>query len=101
MILKKFTYTGFQSELTSELNSSNSYEYYTFEKSFVEVLDKHLPKKRNIFRDNQEPHVNKTLHSGIKKCSQLKIKAMKSNENKESHFLCDCSSKCRLLSVRY
>ena len=35
-------------------------------------------KKRKILRGNHKPHVNKTLHSAIIKCSQLKIKAMKS-----------------------
>ena len=63
---KKFMYTDFQ----SELNSRNSYEYCAFEKSFVEVLDKHAPKKRKILRVNQKPHVIKTLHSGIMKCSE-------------------------------
>ena len=76
---KKFTFKAFQSELINELNSRNSYEYSAFEKSFVEVLNKHAPKKRKILRGNQKPHVNKTLHSGIMKCSQLKIKAMRSN----------------------
>ena len=37
---KKFTFTNFQSEIISKLSSRNSYEYCTFEKSFVEVLDK-------------------------------------------------------------
>ena len=73
---KKITYTDFQSELISELNSRNSYEYCTFEKNFVEVLDKHAPKKRKILRRNHKPHVNKTLHSAIMKCSKVKIKAM-------------------------
>ena len=44
-----------QSELISEPNSRNSYEYCTFEKCFVEVLDKHAPKKRKIFRGNHKP----------------------------------------------
>ena len=44
---KKFTYTNFQSELKSKLNSRNSYQYYTSEKSFAEVLDNHAPKKKN------------------------------------------------------
>ena len=33
--------------------------------------------KRKILRGNYKPHVNKTLRSGIMKCTQLKIKAMK------------------------
>ena len=34
-------------------------------------------KKRNILRGNHKPHVNKTLHSAIMTCSELKIKAIK------------------------
>ena len=50
-------------------------------------------KKRKILRGNDKPHVNKTLHSAIIKCSQLKIKAMKSKsenyiiEYKKQHNL--------------
>ena len=90
---KKFTFTDFQSELINEFISRNSYEYCAFEKSFVKVLNKHAPKKRKILRGNKKPHVNKTLHSRIMKCSQLKIKAMKSNfkndiiEYKKQHNL--------------
>ena len=62
---KKITYTDFQSELISELNSRNSNEYCAFEESFVEGLDKHAPKKRKILRGNYKLHVNKTLHSAI------------------------------------
>ena len=49
--------TDFPSELINEPNLRNSYEYCTFEKSFVEALDKHAPKKRKILRGNHKPHV--------------------------------------------
>ena len=77
---KKVTCTDFQSELNlnlSEYNSRNSYVCCTFDKSFVEFLDKHSPKKRKILRENHKTHVNKTLHSAIMKYPQLKIKAVK------------------------
>ena len=61
---KKFTQTDFQSELISEPNSRNSYEYCSFERRFVEVLDKHTPEKRKFLPGNYKLHVNKTLHSG-------------------------------------
>ena len=48
-----------------------------FEKSFVEDLDKHVPKKRKVFLGNQNPHVKKTLRSVIMKGSKLKTKATK------------------------
>ena len=71
-------FTNFQSELISKLNSRNSSEYYTFEKRFVAVLDKHATKKRKLLGGNYKPHINKTLRSVIMKPSQLKNKAMKS-----------------------
>ena len=53
------------------------------EESFVEVFDKHAPKKWKILRGTQKPHVNKTLISAIMKCSQLKIKGMKSKSKND------------------
>ena len=53
------------------------------EESFVEGFDKNAPKKKIIYRGNHKPHVNKTLHSAIMKCSQLKIKAMKSKSKND------------------
>ena len=59
--------------MISQLNSRNSDEYCTLEKSFVEVLDKFAaPKMRKIFRGNQKPHVNETLSSAITKRSHSK-----------------------------
>ena len=69
---KKFTFTNFQYELISQLNSRNSHEYFTFEKSFIEVLDKLVPKKKKIIRGNQIPYFDKTLRSAVMKSSQLK-----------------------------
>ena len=45
-----------------------------FEKSFVEVLDTHAPKKKKFLCGNQKPYVNKTLRSEIMKRSQLKTR---------------------------
>ena len=43
---KKITLTNFQSELISKLNSCKSCEYCIFEKSFAEVLNKHVLKNK-------------------------------------------------------
>ena len=70
---KNVTYTDFQSEQDlnlSEPKSHNSYEYCTFDKSFVKFLYKHAPKRRKILHGNHK-------HYAITKCSQLKIKIMK------------------------
>ena len=50
----------------------------------MEVLDTHAPKRRKILRGNHKPQVNKALQSAILKCSQLKIKAMKSKSKNDA-----------------
>ena len=96
---KKITYTDFQSELNlnlSEPNSRNSYVYCTFDKSFVEVLDKYVPKKRKSLRGNHKPHVNKTLHSAIINCSQLEIKAKKpKSKNEYNNLVVKLKKRCK------
>ena len=76
-------FTDFQSELINKPISRNSYEYCTFEKSFVEVLDTYAPKKKKNLCGNHKPHVNKALHSAIMKWSKLKLKAMKSKSKND------------------
>ena len=66
------------------------------EKSFVEVLDKHAPKKRKILRGNHKPHVNKTLHSAIMNCSQLETKAMKpKSKNEYNNSVVKLKKRCK------
>ena len=69
VILKNLRIQNFQFKLINKFNSRNACEYCTFEKNFVEVLDKHAPKQRKIFLVNQKPHINKTLRSAIMKRS--------------------------------
>ena len=49
--------------------------YEKFEKTFVNVLNAHAPKKTKVLRGNQKPHVDKNLCKAIMKCSKLKNKA--------------------------
>ena len=53
------------------------HDYSDFEKTFIDILNKHAPKKIKTFRGNEKPHINKTLRKGIMKRSQLKNKANK------------------------
>ena len=78
VVLKNLN-TNFQYELISKLNARSSDAYCTFEKIFIEVLDKQAPQTRKILLGNQKAHVNKTLHFTILKRSQLQNKAIKSN----------------------
>ena len=57
-----FSQKDFQNELL--LNTGNGKNnYLEFEKNFVEILNKHGPKKSKIFRGNYKPHINKTQKS--------------------------------------
>ena len=51
--------------------------YSDFEVKFIATLNKHAPQKIKTFRDNEKPHVNKTLHKAIMKRSQLKNRTNK------------------------
>ena len=50
------------------------HDYSDFEKTFIDTLNKHAPKKIKTFRGNQKRHINKTLRKAIMKISNLKTK---------------------------
>ena len=73
-----------------------TYEYCTFDKSFLEVLDKHAPKKRKSLCGNHKRHVDETLHSAIMNCSQLEIKAMKpKSKNEYNNLVVKLKKRCK------
>ena len=66
----------FEEELSSKLDLDNK-DYVVFEDNFVNVLNKHAPKRTKIFWGNHKPHVSKTLRLTIMKRSHFKNKANK------------------------
>ena len=54
-----------------------------FREKFCRSFRHACTKKEKILRGNRKPNVNKILHSAIMKCSQLKIKAMKSKSKND------------------
>ena len=74
---KDFKLVSSKSELLSEFHQSNV-SFTSFEINFIDVLNKQASKTSNIFRDNQKPHVNKSLIAAIMKCSPLSNKTIKS-----------------------
>ena len=57
--------------------------YFEFEKSLVETLDKHAAKKLKIFRRNHKTHINKTRRKAIMKSCHLENKATKTKDPKD------------------
>ena len=55
----------------------NNKDYAAFEGNFVNVLNKHAPKKTNIFNGYRILHVSKAWRFDIMKRSHLKNKANK------------------------
>ena len=49
--------------------------YENFEKTFVNVLDAHAPKKTKVLRRNQKPHIDKNIRKAIMKRSKFENKA--------------------------
>ena len=49
--------------------------YENFEKTFVNVLDAHAPRKTKVLRRNHKPHVDKNLRKAIMKRFKLQNKA--------------------------
>ena len=77
-----FSQKDFQNELLLNIGDGKN-NYLEFEKNFVETLNKHTPKKTEIFRGNHKPHINKTLRKAIMKRSQLENKANKTKDPKD------------------
>ena len=72
---KKFN--SFKSELLSKFHHNNA-TFTSFENNFVNVLNQQAPKISKVFRDNQKPHLNKSLRVAMMRSSRLKNKANKS-----------------------
>ena len=71
---KNFNDADFRMDLENKLEECPKH-YENFEKTFVNVLDAHAPRKTKVLRGNQKPHVDKNLRKAIMKRSKLKNKA--------------------------
>ena len=71
---KNFNDMNFRKDLESKLEECPKH-YENFEKTFVNVLDAHAPRKTKVLRGNHKPHVDKNLREAIMKRSKLKNKA--------------------------
>ena len=70
---KKFDKEKFREDLKNELNleTENSTKYQLFEKTFLEVLERHAPLKRKNLRANEVPYMTKALRKAIATRSRL------------------------------
>ena len=75
---KTFNEEHFLAELSQALNSVQGYIYSIFENTFIQVLDKHAPKKTKLIRANDKSFITKELRKEFMTRSRLKNKAWKS-----------------------
>ena len=71
---KNFNDMNFRKDLENKLEECSKH-YENFEKTFVNVLDAHAPRKTKVIRGNHKPHVDENLRKAIMKCSKFKNKA--------------------------
>ena len=83
---KNFDRLTFKRELEEKLNQQIN-EYKHFEQIFLEVLNTHAPRKRNLLRASHVPYMAKALRKAIMKRSELESKYVKNktNENLKSY----------------
>ena len=74
---KNFDLTKFRAELREELKKSEGNGYFSFEVTFLRVLEKHAPMKKKVLRANDKPYMTKTLRKAIMRRSSLKNKYLK------------------------
>ena len=73
---KFFDWTKFKNNLNEKLSEGIS-NNESFETTFIEVLNKHAPLKKKLFRANHAPYITKTLRKAIMRRSQLETKYLK------------------------
>ena len=71
---KNFIENAFRVELRKSLQKQIITDYSTFEGIFLEILNKHAPLKKKIFRANHKPYMTKTLRKAIMRRSALENK---------------------------
>ena len=78
---KYFDQTRFKISLNEKLSEGISI-YESFEIAFIEVLNEHVPLRKNFLRANHALYITKTLRKAIMQRSQLDTKYFKTKTQK-------------------
>ena len=97
-----FNENNFLTDLSLQMTSSNIDEIKVFENKFVDVLDRHAPRKTRMIRGNEKPHVNRTLRKAIMERSRLRNIYYRSKSfsdmrayHKQRNFVCNLNRKIK------
>ena len=72
-----FGRSKFKNNLNEKLSEGIS-NCDSFETTFIELLNKHVPLRKKLLRANHAPYITKTLRKAIMRRSQLETKDLKS-----------------------
>ena len=67
---KHFNQECFEKDLQYALSIFEKMNYQEFEKTFIEILNKHAPMKKKLVSGNQVPYMTKTLRKAIMRKSE-------------------------------
>ena len=85
---KQFDKEKFREDLKNKLNleTENGTKYQLFEKTFLEVLERHAPLKRKLLRANEVPYMTKALRKAIATRSRLenRFHRLKTSDSKKA-----------------
>ncbi len=79
---RNFVENNFSIELKEKFKNTIIDEYAKFEDIFIEVLNKHAPPKKKIFRANHKPYMTKCLRKAIMRRSELENKYYREKSEK-------------------
>ena len=82
---KKFNLEEFRAELRTKLSNEVVINYSRFEEVFLDVLNKHAPPKKKVFRANHKPYMTKHLRKAIMRRSALQNKYYRDKSPETGH----------------
>ena len=78
---KDFNHGCFEKDLKCALSTSEKINYQEFDKTFIDILNKHVPMKKKLVRPNKAPCMTKALRKAIMRRSKLETKYFKLKTN--------------------
>ena len=78
---KHFNHEYFEKDLTCALSTFEKFNYQELDKTFIEILNKHVPVKKKLVRASQTPYITKASPKAIMRRSELETKYFKLKTN--------------------
>jgi hypothetical protein len=97
---KNFNEQSFLEDLSMSLNSVQGGIYSIFEKTFLDVLNRHAPQKSKLVRANDKSYITKNLRKEFMTRTRLKNKAWETKLPEDFRKYKDQRNKCVKLNIQ-